>query len=196
MSRSRQRHSNRPPKGRENVHADLSAPLAKMSEEQLYQTLEEDLSDVLLLILDEVTDPHNMGACLRSANAAGAMAIVTPRHHSAKVTDTVRKIACGAAESTPVVAVTNLANCIRKLQDIGVMVIGTSDQADAEFFQVDLTGPIALALGAEGKGLRRLTQENCDTLVSIPMLGTVECLNVSVAAGVCLFEAVRQRTDG
>lgn len=196
MSRSRQRHSNRPPKGRENVHADLSAPLAKMSEEQLYQTLEEDLSDVLLLILDEVTDPHNMGACLRSANAAGAMAIITPRHHSAKVTDTVRKIACGAAESTPVVAVTNLANCIRKLQDIGVLVIGTSDQADSEFFQADLTGPIALALGAEGKGLRRLTQENCDTLVSIPMLGTVECLNVSVAAGVCLFEAVRQRTEG
>jgi len=193
-SRSKNRGKSRPrPSGRENTHSDLSQPLARMSEEELYKQVEADLDDVLLLILDEVTDPHNLGACLRSANAAGALAIVTPRHHSAKVTDTVRKIACGAAEVTPVVSVTNLANAMRKLHDLGVFLIGTSDQATEDLYDTDLTGPLGIALGAEGKGLRRLTQENCDSLVSIPMLGTVECLNVSVATGVCLFEAVRQR---
>jgi 23S rRNA (guanosine2251-2'-O)-methyltransferase len=149
---------------------------------------------VLLLILDNIQDPHNLGACLRSADGAGVTAVVTPKRHSAPVTDTVIRVACGAAASVPVVTVTNLARCLERLrEEASVRIIGTADEADECLFEADLTGSLAIVLGAEETGLRRLSQEKCDSLISIPMLGQVECLNVSNAAAVCLFEAVRQR---
>jgi len=181
------------PDSRQNAHADLDRPLPRLSEEELYGLLEAN-PHALVLVLDEVTDPHNLGACLRSANAAGALAIVTPKHHSAPVTDTVRRIACGAAELTPVVQVTNLARTLRQLQEIGFWLVAADEDGDRLLYDVDLTGKIGIVMGAEGKGLRRLTKETCDFLVRIPMNGEVECLNVSVATGICLFEAVRQRS--
>lgn len=147
----------------------------------------------LLLVLDGVQDPHNLGACLRSANAAGAQAVIVPRDHSAAVTAVVRRVAAGAAESTPIFRVTNLARCLAGLQDAGVWLIGAAQTAPQALYDADLTGPVALVLGGEGAGLRRLIREHCDLLVQIPMGGTVESLNVSVAAGICLFEASRQR---
>ena len=147
----------------------------------------------LILILEAVTDPHNLGACLRSANAAGAVALITPKRNSVRVTETVQRIACGAAARTPVVAVTNLARAMRRFQELGFRLVGTDDAGGEMLYDTDLTGPIAIVVGAEGKGIRRLTRETCDHLVQIPMLGNVECLNVSVATGVCLFEVVRQR---
>jgi 23S rRNA (guanosine2251-2'-O)-methyltransferase len=155
----------------------------------------DGLSDdpALFLILDGVTDPHNLGACLRVADGAGADAIIVPKDKSAQLNATVSKVASGAAETMPFVAVTNLARSIRELQDAGVWVIGTSDEATKNLYDVDLTGPVALVMGAEGEGMRRLTKETCDELVSIPMMGGVESLNVSVASGVSLYEARRQR---
>jgi 23S rRNA (guanosine2251-2'-O)-methyltransferase len=147
----------------------------------------------LLLVLDGVQDPHNLGACLRSAGAAGAHAVIAPRDRAAGLTPVVRKVASGAAESVPYFQVTNLARVLKELQTRGVWVAGATGEADASLFDTDLNGPLALVLGGEGKGLRRLTRERCDILVSIPMQGAVESLNVSVAAAVCLFEAVRQR---
>jgi len=146
-----------------------------------------------LLILDHVQDPHNLGACLRSADAAGVDAVITPKDRSVSLTETVLLVACGAAESIPFVQVTNLARTMRQLKESGIWIIGTADQADKSLYETDLTGPLALAMGSEGKGLRRLTRELCDFLVSLPMAGRVESLNVSVATGICLFEAVRQR---
>lgn len=155
----------------------------------------DGLSDqpALFLILDGVTDPHNLGACLRVADGAGADAVIVPKDKSAQLNATVSKVASGAAETMPFVAVTNLARSIRELQDEGIWVIGTSDEATKTLYDVDLTGPIALVMGAEGEGMRRLTKETCDELVSIPMMGGVESLNVSVASGVSLYEARRQR---
>jgi len=147
----------------------------------------------LLLILDGVTDPHNLGACLRVADGAGADAIIVPKDRSAQLNTTVSKVASGAAETMPFVAVTNLAQSMRELQEAGVWLIGTSDDAEKTLYEVDLTGPVAIVMGAEGEGMRRLTKETCDELVSIPMFGGVESLNVSVASGVCLYEAARQR---
>ena len=141
-----------------------------------------------------MTDPHNLGACLRTADAAGAHAVIVPKDHSATLTDTVRHIACGAAESVPFIQVTNLSRTMELLKEAGVWITGTADVAEKSLYDIDLTGPTALVLGAEGSGMRRLTGERCDFLIRIPMLGKVPCLNVSVAAGVCLFEAVRQRT--
>jgi 23S rRNA (guanosine2251-2'-O)-methyltransferase len=164
---------------------------------------EADLPDLvdgtdnpLLLVLDGVTDPHNLGACLRTADAAGVTAVIAPRDRAADLTPVARKVASGAAESVPFVQVTNLARTLDQLKAAGVWVIGTSDDAPGSLYQADLKGPLALVLGAEGQGMRRLTRERCDLLVSIPMHGTVSSLNVSVAAGVCLFEAVRQRAEG
>ncbi|HWB05202.1 MAG TPA: 23S rRNA (guanosine(2251)-2'-O)-methyltransferase RlmB [Verrucomicrobiales bacterium] len=148
----------------------------------------------LLLILDQVTDPHNLGACLRTADAAGVHAVIVPKDHSATLTDTVRHIACGAAEHLPFIQVTNLARTMEHLKESGVWLTGTGDEASKSIYEADLTGPTGLVVGAEGTGMRRLTSEKCDFLVRIPMQGHVPCLNVSVAAGVCLFEAVRQRT--
>jgi len=147
----------------------------------------------LILILDGVTDPHNLGACLRVADGAGADAILVPKDRSAQLNSTVSKVASGAAETMPFVAVTNLARSMRELQEAGVWLIGTSDDATKSLYEVDLTGPVAIVMGAEGEGMRRLTKETCDELVSIPMLGAVESLNVSVASGICLYEATRQR---
>ena len=158
--------------------------------------LTEHLSQVtlpLILILDGVTDPHNLGACLRSADAAGVTAVVFPKDKSADVNDVARKVASGAAETVPWVRVTNLARTIESLKQAGVWVIGTDGGAQRTLYEQDLSGPCALVLGSEGAGMRRLTRELCDFVVKLPMAGSVSSLNVSVAAGVCLFEAVRQR---
>ena len=161
---------------------------------------EKDLDELLdktavpfLLILDGVTDPHNLGACLRNADAAGVHAVIVPKDNSVGLTSTVSKVACGAAETIPLFQVTNLARTMRHLQDKGVWIVGTAGEAEGNVYQADLKGPLAIAMGAEDKGLRRLSREGCDSLVSIPMSGSVSSLNVSVATGVCLFEAVRQR---
>ncbi len=177
------------------THAALNRPPAQLHEDALIRLCERT-PDALVLILDCVQDPHNLGACLRTANAAGALAVVVPRDKSASLTDTVRHIAAGAAEVTPLVAVTNLARCLDRLKEAGLWLVGTADQATDDIYSMDLTGRIGLVMGAEGRGLRRLTAEKCDHLVQLPMLGTVECLNVSVATGVCLYECVRQRGDG
>jgi 23S rRNA (guanosine2251-2'-O)-methyltransferase len=163
------------------------------TETDLEHLLETRHKAPFLLILDEVQDPHNLGACLRSANAAGVDAVIAPKHHAAQLTPTVSKIASGAAEVTPFISVTNLARTMRALKEKGIWLLGASADASKSIYQADLSGSIALVMGAEGKGLRRLTQEQCDDLLSIPMAGTVASLNVSVAAGICLFEAVRQR---
>ena len=147
----------------------------------------------LLLVLDGVQDPHNLGACLRVADGAGAHAVIAPKDRSVGLTTAAIKVASGAAESVPYIVVTNLARTMRDLKDKGVWLVGADDSATESIFQAKLEGPMGLVLGAEGEGLRRLTKESCDLLVSIPMLGAVESLNVSVAAGVCLYEARRQR---
>lgn len=146
-----------------------------------------------LLILDTVQDPHNLGACMRSADAAGVHAVIAPKDKSASLGPTVRKVAVGATETLPFIQVTNLARTMRWLQEQGVWLFGAAGEAEQELYQTDLSGPMALVMGGEGKGLRRLTRENCDSLLKIPMQGSVESLNVSVATGICLFEAVRQR---
>ena len=148
----------------------------------------------LLLVLDGVTDPHNLGACLRVADGAGAHAIVAPKDHAVGVNATVAKVASGAAETVPYIMVTNLARTLNELKDFDIRIIGTSDDAEQDLYDLDLTGPVAFVLGSEGDGMRQLTRKTCDQLVRIPMAGAVESLNVSVAAGVCLFEALRQRT--
>jgi 23S rRNA (guanosine2251-2'-O)-methyltransferase len=148
----------------------------------------------LLLVLDGVTDPHNLGACLRVADGAGAHAIVAPKDHAVGVNATVAKVASGAAETVPYIMVTNLARTLNELKDFEIRIIGTSDDAEHTLYDVDLTGPVAFVLGSEGDGMRQLTRKTCDQLVRIPMAGAVESLNVSVAAGVCLFEALRQRS--
>jgi 23S rRNA (guanosine2251-2'-O)-methyltransferase len=147
----------------------------------------------LLLVLDGVTDPHNLGACLRTADACGVDAVIAPKDRSAGITATVRKVACGAAETVPFVVVTNLARTLRALQESGLWVVGADGDAPGQLYSADLKGPLALVMGAEGDGMRRLTRDHCDLLVKLPMAGSVSSLNVSVATGVCLYEAVRQR---
>jgi len=149
----------------------------------------------LLLILDGVQDPHNLGACLRTADAAGVQALIAPKDKAVGLTAVACKVASGAARTVPYVRVTNLSRTIAGLKARGIWLIGTAGEAGADLFGTDLTGPLALALGGEGKGLRRLTRERCDLLVRLPMLGTVESLNVSVATGICLYETLRQRRD-
>ena len=147
----------------------------------------------LLLLLDGVTDPRNLGACLRVADAAGVQAVIVPRDRSAALTPAALKAAAGGAEAVPLIDVTNLARAMDQLRDAGVQLVGAAGEADTTLFELNLTGPVAWALGAEGSGLRRLTRERCDVIAHIPLAGHVESLNVSVAAGICLFEAVRQR---
>ncbi len=147
----------------------------------------------LVLVLDGVTDPHNLGACLRVADGAGAHAVVAPKDHAVGLNATVAKVASGAAETVPYLMVTNLARTLGELKDRDIQVIGTAEDAELTIYDIDLTGPVALVLGAEGSGLRALTRKTCDLLVRIPMAGAVESLNVSVASGVCLYEALRQR---
>ncbi|XLX41075.1 23S rRNA (guanosine(2251)-2'-O)-methyltransferase RlmB [Ectopseudomonas mendocina] len=181
----------------EGVHQGVVAevsPSQVWGENMLDELLECSEGVPLLLVLDGVTDPHNLGACLRTADAAGALAVIVPKDKSATLNATVRKVACGAAEVIPLVAVTNLARTLEKLQKKGLWVVGTAGEAEQELYQLDMTGPTVLVMGAEGKGMRRLTREHCDYLVKLPMGGSVSSLNVSVATGVCLFEAVRQRS--
>ncbi|MCK9508158.1 MAG: 23S rRNA (guanosine(2251)-2'-O)-methyltransferase RlmB [Pigmentiphaga sp.] len=163
----------------------------------LAMDLDEVLDDVetpaFVLLLDGVTDPHNLGACLRTADAAGVHAVVAPKDRAVGLNATVARVACGAAETVPYLAVTNLARTMRALKERGVWVVGTDDQAEASIYDVDATQPIAWVMGAEGEGMRRLTRETCDQLVRIPMQGAVESLNVSVASALCMFETVRQR---
>lgn len=146
-----------------------------------------------ILILDGVTDPHNLGACLRSADAAGVHMVIAPKDNATGITDVVRKVACGAAEAIPFIMVTNLARSMKQLQERGIWIYGTAGEAKSDIYQSNLSGPIAIVMGAEGAGMRRLTKETCDHLIKIPMAGEVSSLNVSVATGVTLFEIVRQR---
>jgi 23S rRNA (guanosine2251-2'-O)-methyltransferase len=168
-------------------------PLKPWDEHDLIQGLSQAAGDPLLLILDGVTDPHNLGACLRTADAAGANAVLIPKDRAAAVDGVVRKVAAGAAEFVPVASVTNLARTLDLLKERGIWVVGTDGEATQTLYAADLKRPLALVLGAEGAGMRRLTRERCDFLVRIPMAGHVESLNVSVAAGIALFEARRQR---
>jgi len=168
-------------------------PQAGDPETQLEEAIESARGAPLLLVLDGVQDPHNLGACLRSADAAGVAAVIAPRDRAAGLTPVARKVAAGAAESVPFVAVVNLARTLRDLKGRGFWLVGTADDADKTLYDADFTGPSAIVMGSEGEGLRRLTRECCDQLVSIPMAGAVESLNVSVATGVVLYEAVRQR---
>jgi 23S rRNA (guanosine2251-2'-O)-methyltransferase len=172
--------------------------VARVEHVAMPHSLDEVIESVegppLLLVLDGVTDPHNLGACLRVADGAGAHAVVAPKDHAVGVNATVAKVASGAAETVPYLMVTNLARTLNELKDFDIRVIGTSDDAEQTLYDIDLTGPIAFVLGSEGDGMRHLTRKTCDQLVRIPMAGAVESLNVSVAAGVCLFEALRQRT--
>ncbi len=163
------------------------------TEAQLLQVVDDSCEPALLLVLDGVTDPHNLGACLRSADAAGVDAVVVPRDKAADLTPVSRKVACGAAEVVPFVRVTNLARTLQALKERGVWLFGTAGEAESSIYASDLTVPMALVMGAEGAGMRRLTREQCDVLVSLPMAGSVSSLNVSVATGICLFEARRQR---
>ncbi len=180
------------------VHQGVAALCRELklekSEGFLKQLLDALDHPPLLLVLDGVTDPHNLGACLRSAEAAGVDAVLVPKDKSALMTPTVRKVACGAAEIVPFIAVTNLARCLETLKQRGIWVQGAAGEAVQSLYKTDLKGPLAIVLGSEGTGLRRLTRETCDGLFSIPMAGEISSLNVSVSAGVCLFEAVRQRT--
>lgn len=162
-------------------------------EAALWALLDALGSPPFLLVLDGVQDPHNLGACLRCADAAGVHAVIVPRDRAAALTPVVRKVASGAAESVPLVQVTNLARTLGALQARGIWITGAAGEAQRLLYEVDLRGPLALVMGSEGKGLRRLTREHCDQLAKIPMAGSVASLNVSVATGICLFEAVRQR---
>jgi len=159
----------------------------------LDEVLDTLSAPALLLILDGVTDPHNLGACLRTADAAGVHAVIAPKDRAVGLNTTVQRVACGAAESVPYIMVTNLARTMRDIKDRNIWLVGTDDQATQSIHQVDVKGDIAWVMGAEGEGMRRLTRETCDILAHIPMLGSVESLNVSVATGVCLYETVRQR---
>jgi len=164
-----------------------------LDERGLDTVLDSLNSPALLLVLDEVTDPHNLGACLRTADAAGVHAVIVPRDRSAQLNMTARKVACGAAETIPFVVVTNLSRTLESLQERGIWIAGAAGEAQSTLYEIDLRVPIAIVMGSEGKGLRRLTREHCDYLMSIPMAGALSSLNVSVATGLCLFEAVRQR---
>jgi 23S rRNA (guanosine2251-2'-O)-methyltransferase len=187
--------------GHQGVVARVAALQAVHSLDELLEQLEAaqankplaEREQPLLLVLDGVTDPHNLGACLRVADGAGAHAVIAPKDHAAGINATVAKVASGAAETVPYFMVTNLARTLNELKERQIWVIGTSDAAQKSIYQMDLKGPVALVLGAEGEGMRQLTSKTCDELANIPMRGAVESLNVSVASGVCLYEARRQR---
>ncbi|MGD8567110.1 MAG: 23S rRNA (guanosine(2251)-2'-O)-methyltransferase RlmB [Gammaproteobacteria bacterium] len=169
------------------------APAKPRDEGALGAMLERPDQPLLFLVLDGLQDPHNLGACLRTADATGVDAVIIPKDRSVSLTSTVVKVASGAAFTVPVISVTNLSRTMRLMQEAGVWFVGTDDTSSQSLYELDLTGSIALVMGGEGSGLRRLTKEVCDYLVRLPMQGSVESLNVSVATGVCLYEAVRQR---
>lgn len=176
----------------QGIAANYEVPVAK-SEHDLADLLATD--NALFLVLDGVTDPHNLGACLRSAAAAGATAVIVPKDRAVGITPVVRRASAGAVDRLPLVEVTNLARTLREIKDAGVWLTGLAGEAEASLYDVDLKGKVALVMGGEGEGMRRLTREACDHLARIPMPGSMESLNVSVATGVALFEAVRQRGE-
>ncbi len=182
--------------GHQGVAARVNAVAQASSLDDLLDQLEADGVVPLLLVLDGITDPHNLGACLRVADGAGAHAVIAPKDHACGINATVAKVASGAAETVPYFMVTNLARTLGELKERNIWIIGTSDDAPRTLYQADLKAPVALVLGAEGAGMRQLTRKTCDELVGIPMQGAVESLNVSVASGVCLYEALRQRSVG
>ena len=175
------------------THGNPQASISTLDEDEALNLIDALEEDPFLLILDQVQDPRNLGGCLRSADGAGVNLVIMPSDRSAGLTEVVRHVASGAAESLPLARARNLSRFMKKIQDKGVRLVGTSDQAKQNIFEADLKGPLGLVVGAEGTGIRRLTADNCDHLINIPMSGEVECLNVSVATGVCLFEAYRQR---
>ena len=179
--------------GHQGVAARVQAVEGVRTLDELLDDLQEQGTVPLLLVLDGVTDPHNLGACLRVADGAGAHAVIAPKDHAAGINAPVAKVASGAAETVPYFMVTNLARTLNELKERSIWVTGTSDDAERTLYDVDFKGPTALVLGAEGAGMRQLTRKTCDQLVRIPMMGAVESLNVSVASGVCLYEARRQR---
>jgi 23S rRNA (guanosine2251-2'-O)-methyltransferase len=181
------------PEGRHQGGVARCKPLGNLDESDLFRLLDNLNEPPFLLILDGVQDPHNLGACMRTAEAAGAHAVIAPKDRASAITATALKVSSGAAERLPFIQVTNLARVLRELKETGVWLVGTSGDSEETLFDADLKGPLAIILGAEGRGIRRLTREHCDHVIYIPMLGGAESLNVSVAAGVCLFEAVRQR---
>ncbi len=187
MGRNSIKKLRRPPR-----HHRGAAVVHLTDEADLFQLLDQ-IPDPLILILEGVQDPHNLGACLRTASGAGVTACIAPTKGACGITDTVRDIACGGTEDVPFLRVRNLGQTLRKFQERGIRLIATADEAEESLYDVDLTGPLGLVLGSEGWGVRRKTAENADHRVSIPMKGTVDCLNVSVSAAVCLYEAVRQR---
>lgn len=181
------------------VHQGIAAryrPTSQTREPDLGAVLAQTGAAPLLLLLDEITDPQNLGACLRTADAAGVTAVVAPRRRAAGLTPAARKVASGAAESVPFIQVPNLSEAMARIAAAGVRVVGAAADADACIYDIDLSPPIAIALGREDRGLRRLTRERCDALARVPMAGAVESLNVAVAAGICLFEARRQQRAG
>lgn len=180
---------------RRHTHTDLNAQTRTMDETELFALLKSLETPPFLLLLDQVQDPHNLGACLRTADGAGVHAVIAPKDRSVGLTSAVRTVACGAAEHVPYVQVTNLARFMDQLKELGIWLVGTASEAESSLYEADLTGPLGLVMGSEGSGLRRLTRERCDFVVSFPLFGSVESLNVSVATGICLFEAVRQRRE-
>lgn len=181
----------------QGVFADVT-PLPGWREEELVRAITlalEEKKTPFVLVLDGVQDPHNLGACLRTADACGALAVVIPKDRAVQMNATVRKVAAGAAETTPLAVVTNLSRTLKLLKEAGLWVVGADAEAPKLAHETDLAGPIALVMGAEGAGLRQLTRENCDLLVRLPQQGAVESLNVSVATGMLLYEALRQRSS-
>ena len=177
---------------RENKHRARKSFIEPLSEDDIYAYLEKQ--DVpFVLILDGIQDAHNLGACLRTAEAAGAHIVIAPRKHTIGMTETVRRISCGAADVVPYVQVGNLNLLISRLKERGLSIVGTSDQFSDTLYEANLTGPLAMVIGSEANGIRKKVAEKCDALIHIPMQGEIDCLNLSVATGVCLFEAVRQR---
>jgi 23S rRNA (guanosine2251-2'-O)-methyltransferase len=191
------RNSEHGREARRNRHVRAVEKCAPALDEEALMEIVSQREKPFILVLDCVQDPHNLGAILRTADAAGVDAVVAPRDKAAGITETVRRISVGAADHVPFAQVTNLVRTMERLKAAGIWIVGTSDHAKSRsIYELDLKGPLALVMGAEEKGMRRLTGEHCDFLASIPMAGKVDCLNVSVAAGVCLFEAVRQRGMG
>ncbi len=189
MSRNSRAHSNR-----SHRHTDLDVEVSTRDETFLFDLLDRLQEPPFLLVLDNIQDPHNLGACLRTADGAGVQAVIAPKDRSVRMTKAVRTVACGAAENVPFVQVTNLARLLDQLKERNIWVVGTADSALQNLYEMDLVGPLAIVMGSEGEGLRRLTAKKCDFLARLPMAGRIESLNVSVAAGVCMFEAVRQRS--
>lgn len=192
-------HGKRDDEARENRHVRALSPssperteIPARNEDDLMEHL-STYKNPLVLILDCIQDVHNLGAILRTSDGAGVAAVIAPKDKSASITETVRRVSTGAADWVPFFQVTNLSRSMEKLKEAGIWIVGTSDRATKKVYDIDFKGPIALVLGAEGKGMRRLTEEKCDFLCKLPMAGQVECLNVSVATGICLYEAVRQR---